>query len=96
MKTLSEIIHILKSHKAELQARYPIKNIAVFGSVARGNTSAESDIDIMVEFDGKIGSRFIDLAEEIEEILQHKTDLVSRNGIKQQYFEYIKPDLNYV
>ena len=50
----------------------------------------------MVEFKDKIGIRFIDLAEEIENLVGFKVDLVSRNGIKERYFKVIKPELIYV
>ncbi len=70
--------------------------MAIFGSYSRGENTDESDLDVLVEFDGKIGIRFIDLAEEIEEIVGLKVDLVSRNGIKDGYLKAINPDLIYV
>jgi len=39
---------------------------------------------------------FIHLAHQLEEVLNRKVDLVSRNGIKDKYFEQIKEDLVYV
>ena len=56
----------------------------------------ESDLDIIVEFNGKIGIRFIDLAEEIENLIGFKVDLVSKNGIKEKYYQSINSDLIYV
>ena len=53
-------------------------------------------LDLLVEFNGKIGIRFIDLAEEIERIIGFKVDLVSRNGLKDKYYQVIKADLIYV
>ena len=50
----------------------------------------------MVEFSEPIGIRFIDLGDELEEILKQKVDLVSRKPIKPKYFEVIQPDLIYV
>jgi len=44
----------------------------------------------------KIGIRFIDLAYEIENIVGLKVDLVSKNGIKERYFQSIQTDLIYV
>jgi len=70
--------------------------MAIFGSYSRGENTDESDLDVLVEFDGSIGIRFIDLAEEIEEIVGLKVDLVSRNGIKDGYLKAINPDLIYV
>lgn len=39
---------------------------------------------------------FIDLADTLEKILNHKVNLVSRNGIKPKYFKEIEKDLIYV
>ena len=96
MKTLKEIESILNIHKKQLFSKYPIKSIAIFGSYARNEQKDDSDLDIMVEFKDKIGIRFIDLAEEIENLVGFKVDLVSRNGIKERYFKVIKPELIYV
>lgn len=70
--------------------------MAVFGSFSRKENSQESDLDIAVEFDGPIGLRFIQLAEELEQLLKVKVDLVSFKGIKKKYLEVITPDLKYL
>ena len=49
----------------------------------------------MVEFHSRVGSEFIELADELEEILEIKVDLVPKKGIKERYFERIKEDLIY-
>jgi predicted nucleotidyltransferase len=49
-----------------------------------------------VEFSDKIGVRFIDLADELESIVGFKVDLVSKNGIKENYYLSIYNDLIYV
>jgi predicted nucleotidyltransferase len=96
MKTLQEIETTLNRSKQQLFAKYPIKSMAIFGSYARNEQVDKSDVDLVVEFNDKIGVRFIDLAEEIENIIGIKVDLVSKNGIKARYYESIKPDLIYV
>ena len=53
-------------------------------------------MDLMVEFNRSVGSEFIQLADELEEFLGFKVDLVSRNGIKQRYYDRIKDELIYV
>jgi hypothetical protein len=50
----------------------------------------------MVDFSRPIGIAFINLADELETILQMKVDLVSKGGIKPTYFAVIQPDLIYV
>lgn len=85
----------LSKLKAHLKERYPIASMALFGSYARNEQTDTSDVDIMVEFDGKIGIKFIDLANEIEKSLGLKVDLVSKKGIKEQYLKTIQSDLIY-
>lgn len=96
MKTLQEIKLILGRHKQHLFSDYPIESLAIFGSYARREQSEESDLDIVVEFNDKIGIRFIDLAEELEKLIGFKVDLVSRRGIKEKYYQKIQSDLTYV
>ena len=96
MKTLQDIQSTLDKHKQQLFSKYPIKSMAIFGSYARNEQVAKSDVDIMVEFNDKIGIRFIDLAEEIENLIGAKVDLVSKNGIKERYYKAIESDLIYV
>ena len=96
MKTLKDIESILKQKKADLLERYPISSLAIFGSYARNEQSSASDLDLLVEINGKIGSKFIDLAEELEQLIGMKVDLVSKNGIKEKYLNSIKQELIYV
>jgi len=96
VKTLQDIQYQLAKHKERLFEKYPIHTLAIFGSYARKTQNESSDVDLLVDFNNKIGIRFIDLADDIEEILNTKVDLVSRGGIKKQYFEAIKSDLIYV
>ena len=70
--------------------------MAIFGSYSRNENRNDSDLDILVEFNDKIGIRFIDLADEIENIVGVKVDLVYKDGIKEKYFKAIDPDLIYV
>ena len=91
-----KILKTLEQHKALLFSQYPIKKLGLFGSVVRDDFGEQSDIDILVDFNSPIGIEFIDLAYSLEKILNHKIDLVSRNGIKPKYFKEIEKDLIYV
>ncbi len=96
MLSLQDIKLQLAAIKPILQAKYPLSALAIFGSYARNEATVSSDVDVLVELNGKIGIKFIDLAEEIEACLGIKTDVISRNGLKSNYFERIKDDLIYV
>jgi predicted nucleotidyltransferase len=89
-------INKLKLAKPVLLKDYPIRHLALFGSVSRLEDNENSDVDIMVEFDRPVGMEFIHLCYELEKILNRKVDLVSRNGIKEKYFNELKEDLIYV
>jgi predicted nucleotidyltransferase len=96
MLSLQDIKLQLAAIKPILQAKYPLSALAIFGSYARNEATESSDVDVLVELNGKIGIKFIDLAEEIEACLGIKTDVISKNGLKSTYFERIKGDLIYV
>lgn len=96
MKSLFEIKNTLEINKEHLYKSYPIKSMAIFGSYSRNEQNDKSDLDLLVEFDDKIGVRFIDLADELETQLKIKVDLVSKKGIKDKYYQVIKSDLIYV
>lgn len=96
MITLEHILLILRKHKPELQRKYPISSLAVFGSYARGDATEKSDIDIAVEINGPMGMNFIEMADEIEDLLGKKTDVVSKRSIKPQYLPYVEKDIVYV
>jgi predicted nucleotidyltransferase len=96
MKTLSEIKSALSEKRAPLLKKYPIKTLAIFGSFARNEQDENSDLDLMVEFNEKVGSEFIQLADELEDFLGFKVDLVSKKAVKEKYFAQIKDELIYV
>lgn len=89
----AKILEILREKKPDLQKRYPISELGLFGSYARGDFNEKSDIDILVDLNDKIGIRFISLAHELEDIFQMKVDLVSRNGIKTRYLPLVEKNL---
>lgn len=70
--------------------------MAIFGSYSRKEDTAPNDLDLLVEFNGKIGVRFIDLADELENLVGVKVDLVSKKGIREKYLKAINDDLIYV
>ena len=96
MSYLEEVQSTLKQLKPQLVSKYGISTLGLFGSIVRDDFTDQSDIDIVVEFSCPIGIEFIDLAEELEEQLHRKVDLVSKKGIKPHYLEVIEPEILYV
>ena len=92
-QTQSEILTTLRRQKPFLQREFPLHRLALFGSWARGEQTATSDVDILVEVNPSIGLRFVTLAEQLEALLGHKVDLVSRRAIRPQLWDIIAADL---
>ena len=96
MITLSLAKKVLRKNKSYLQQKYFIDEIGIFGSYTRGEQNSKSDIDLFVSFRKPIGLEFVDLSEELEELLNHKVDLVSKGALKKRMFEFIKQEIVYV
>lgn len=96
MKTRQQIIKILTSCKPEMEERFGVKRLALFGSYARDEQKPESDVDILVEVGPEIGLDFVTLAERIEYLLGEPVELVSARAIKPKFYQHINKDLEYV
>jgi predicted nucleotidyltransferase len=96
MKTREEILASLGAAKAELQERFRVRTLALFGSYARNQQTEKSDVDILVEVDPAIGLGFVSLADELERRLQQRVDLVSSRAVRPNRRRLIEPDLIYV
>ena len=96
MIALDEIKLRLSEKKDELQKKYYIMSIGIFGSYIRNEATEESDIDILVEFDKSIGLEFVSLADELENILNRKVDLVSAKAVKRGMMKQIEQEVIYV
>ena len=70
--------------KVELKDRFQVKALYVFGSVARGTSTAASDVDVIVDFSSDDVSLFdfLDLKTFLEKALGTKVDLVTRDAIR--------------
>ncbi len=69
----------------EICRRYQVKELALFGSAARGEMRPDSDVDLLVEFQPRHGMglfEFDALERELAALLGRKVDLVSKNGLK--------------
>jgi predicted nucleotidyltransferase len=93
---LSTIQDKLRRVKPQLSEKYHVNSIGLFGSITRDDFKPESDIDIVVDFNQPIGIEFADLADELEQLLGRKVDLVSKEGIRPKYYRAIESDILYV
>ncbi len=81
MKSREEVLSILQRARGDLQERFHITRMALFGSYARGDQREGSDVDILVDVDPSIGLRFVNLADELERLLDERVELVSSRAL---------------
>ena len=77
-------IEIPADQVSEICRRYGVKEMAVFGSAARGDSGPDSDIDIMVElFAGsQLGLDFFRMEEELTRVLGRRVDLGTKRSLR--------------
>ncbi len=92
----SEVIKKLKAVKPRLEREYGLTTLALFGSYSRGEQTAESDIDLLIDFAVVNANHFFNCSFELQDVFnEKKVEIVTKGGIKQKYFEAIKADLLY-
>jgi uncharacterized protein len=82
--TLDNVLDALRTHESELR-RLGVSHAAVFGSVARGEATADSDVDVLVELDPDRPLGIFEYARlklYINEILNGAGDVVNRRTLK--------------
>jgi len=92
----TEIIKFLKEHKSELQDRFSIQKIALFGSYAKDTAHDMSDIDIAIETKEKDFFTRDDLREYLEEHFKKTVDVGYIDSFREFYKQKIKKELIYV
>ena len=93
--TRDEVLALLAQHQVELAA-FGLRRFALFGSIARNEAGPDSDIDVLVEFDGDITfKRYAGLYDCLEWIFLRRVDLATpdmirpamREGVKENAYE---------
>ena len=77
-----EALAILRGHLGDL-TRFGVKSLALFGSVARDEAGPESDLDLLVEFEGTATfDGYMGLKLYLEDLLGSRVDLVMRKALR--------------
>jgi hypothetical protein len=84
MLTKKEILQILHNELPVLKERFYVKEIGLFGSIAKGEEEETSDIDILVTLKDENNDlfNFLDLKYYLESVIHKKVDLVMKDAIK--------------
>ena len=77
------VIAAIRAHLPELRQRFGVRNVKVFGSVARDEATGASDVDVLVEFDGPTTfDGYFGVKERLEELLGTRVDLATPAMLK--------------
>lgn len=74
--TVEQLLPLLRAHQSAWRERYRLQRIGLFGSVARGEATDNSDVDVWVELDPLTPYATVHLKRELEALLQRPVDLV--------------------
>ncbi len=86
-----QAIQSLSNNKAELTQRFGITRLALFGSTARDAAKANSDVDILVSFDGIATSqRYFGVQFYLEDLLGCPVDLVTEKALREELRPHIE------
>ena len=100
MLTRQGVLEKLQEAYPYLESEYGVKRIGLFGSYAKGEAVAASDIDLIVEFERPIGFKFIELVEYLEYLLGRPVDVLTPAGVDDirvpHVAEEIRKDVTYV
>lgn len=84
---IPKILQSSERQIAEICRKHRTSELSLFGSQARGDFSAASDFDFLVEFssDAEIDYfNFLTIQEELESVVRQKVDLVSKKGLRKR------------
>lgn len=88
------ILSLLNAHRDECLTQFGAKHLALFGSAARDELRDNSDIDILVAFDGPATfNGYFNLKAYLEQLFGRPVDLVTEKGLKPRARRHVEKDL---
>ena len=82
------VLRVLEASISEMKLRFGVQSLRIFGSVARDDATAQSDVDVLVTFEeGAPWSlwELFTMQDELREIFGRAVDLVEKNAIKNPF-----------
>ena len=86
-----KVLNLLRAHKATLSQRFGVTELALFGSFARDQAADNSDVDILVRFDGSTDWRkYFGVQFHLEDLLGRPVDLVTDKALRAEIRPYVE------
>ncbi len=90
----SELLKRLRAHKTTLVQNFGVTELAIFGSFARDQAAEDSDVDILVQFNGPATSKqYFGVQFYIEDLLSRQVDLVTNKALRAEIRPYMERDI---
>jgi hypothetical protein len=86
-------LELLSQSKTDLQVRFGVTRLALFGSIARDTATITSDVDVLVSFDGPATSkRYFGVQFYLEDLLGCPVDLVTEKALRLELRPYVEQE----
>ena len=88
-----QIIERIRAHRGRL-TEFGVSSLSLFGSVARGEATEASDVDLLVRFEGRATfDRYMDLKLFLEDLIGRRVDLVTEKALREEVRPYVEQEL---
>ena len=85
-----DVLRLLSEHRSEW-ARFGVASLSLFGSHARDEARPDSDVDLLVEFEGDLTfHRYMDFKFYLEDLLGTRVDLVTQGSLRERVRPYVE------
>ena len=86
-----DVLKLLRTHKATLAQRFGVTGLALFGSFARDQAADDSDVDILVQFDGPPDwQRYFGAQGYLEDLLGRSVDMATNQDLRVEIRPYVE------
>jgi predicted nucleotidyltransferase len=90
----ADVVALLTARREEIVQRFGVRSLCLFGSMARGEARPDSDVDVLVEFEGPTTfDAHMGLLVYLEDLLGRRVDVVTVKGLKPRLRPLIERDL---
>ncbi|MEO8021235.1 nucleotidyltransferase family protein [Polaromonas sp.] len=90
-------LKLLTEHKPRLVSQFGVTKLALFGSTARDSATEQSDVDVLVAFDGPATSaRYFGVQFYLEDLLACPVDLVTEKALRAEFRSFVERDAVHV
>lgn len=88
-----DLLRVLRAHKPLFMERFDVARLTLFGSVARDEAEADSDLDLLVRFNGPSMPRnYFGLTFYLEDLLGREIDLVIEKALRREFRPYVESE----